>query len=72
MQIILKNKNGEFVVVLDDTKVARSFAALLPLVLNLSDYDGHEKVSRLKTPLDISEAPRGADGKKGELSYFAP
>lgn len=72
MQIILKNKNGEFGVVLDDTKVARSFATQLPLTLNLEDYANHEKVARLKTPLDTSEAPRGADGKKGELSYFAP
>lgn len=72
MKIILKNKNGEFNAVLEDTAAARDFAKLLPLKLNLKDYGGHEKVATLKTPLDISGSPRGTDGKKGEIAYFAP
>lgn len=72
MQIIIKNKNGEFKAILDDTLVARSFAAQLPIVLNLQDYANAEKYAKLKMPLDISNSPRGSDGKKGELSYFAP
>ncbi|MGH1599887.1 cyclophilin-like fold protein [Campylobacter majalis] len=72
MQIIIKNKNGEFKAILDDTLVARSFAAQLPIVLNLQDYANAEKYAKLKMPLDISNSPRGSDGKNGELSYFAP
>ena len=38
LKIILKSSNGEATAILDDTAVARSFAAQLPLPLNLEDY----------------------------------
>ena len=38
LKIVLKSSSGEVAAVLDDTAVARSFAAQLPLTLNLSDY----------------------------------
>ena len=72
LKIVLKTSSGEVTAVLDDTAVARSFAAQLPLTLNLSDYGGHEKVAKLPKPLDVSGEPKGRDGKKGEISYFAP
>ena len=34
LKIILKSSNGEATAILDDTAVARSFAAQLPLTLN--------------------------------------
>ena len=72
LKIVLKTSSGEATAILDDTAVARSFATQLPLTLNLSDYAGREKTAKLPKPLDISGAPSGSDGKKGEISYFAP
>ena len=72
LKIVLKGSNGEATAILDDTAAARSFAAQLPLTLNLEDYGGREKVAKLPKPLDIRGAPSGSDGKKGEISYFAP
>lgn len=72
LKIVLKSSSGEATAILDDTAVARSFAAQLPLTLNLSDYGGHEKTAKLPKPLDVSSEPRGRDGKRGEISYFAP
>ena len=72
LKIVLKSSSGEVTAVLDDTAVARSFAAQLPLTLNLEDYGGREKVAKLPKRLDISGSPIGSDGKKGEISYFAP
>ena len=64
LKIVLKSSNDEVTAVLDDTIAARSFAAQLPLTLNLSDYGGHEKVAKLPKPLDVSGEPKGCDGKK--------
>lgn len=72
MKIILKNINGEFNAMLDDTPAAREFAKLLPLRLDLKDYAKKEKYDKLPQKLDIKYEPKGTDGKIGELSYFAP
>lgn len=72
LKIVLKTSSGEATAILDDTAAARSFAAQLPLTLNLSDYAGHEKTAKLPKPLDVSGEPKGRDGKRGEISYFAP
>lgn len=64
LKIILKSSNGEATAILDDTAAARSFAAQLPITLNLEDYGGHEKVAKLPKPLDTRGAPSGSDGKK--------
>ncbi len=70
LKIILKSSNGEATAILDDTAVARSFAAQLPLTLNLSDYAGHEKTAKLPKPLDVSSEPRGREAPpiKGTLA----
>ncbi|WP_298791985.1 cyclophilin-like fold protein, partial [uncultured Campylobacter sp.] len=72
LKIVLKTSSGETTAILDDTAAARSFAAQLLLTLNLEDYGGREKVAKLPKRLDISDTPSGSDGKKGEISYFAP
>jgi len=72
LKIVLKTSSGEATAILDDTATARSFAAPLPLTLNLEDYSRREKVAKLPKRLDISGSPIGSDGKKGEISYFAP
>lgn len=72
LKIVLKTSSGEATAILDDTATARSFAAQPPLTLNLEDYGGRKKVAKLPKRLDTSGSPIGSDGKKGEISYFAP
>lgn len=57
---------------LDDTEVAREFAAMLPLTLTLTDFAGSEKIADLPSRLDTSTAPDGAAGQPGDLAYYAP
>ena len=57
---------------LDDTQVARNFAALLPLELSLSDYHATEKVADLPRKLDISGAPDSYTPKAGDITHYAP
>jgi len=57
---------------LDDSVTARSFAALLPLELTLSDYASTEKVANLPETLDTTGAPAAYAAKAGDLTYYAP
>lgn len=57
---------------LDDTTVARDFAALLPLELTLTDYHGIEKVADLPRELDTSGAPASYKPETGDITLYAP
>ncbi|MFH9059679.1 cyclophilin-like fold protein [Streptomyces coeruleorubidus] len=57
---------------LNGSAAARDFAALLPLTLDLSDFHGKERVADLPRRLDTSGAPDAAEGKAGDLAYYAP
>jgi len=57
---------------LDDTRVARDFAALLPLDLTLNDYHGFEKVADLPRKLDTSHAPPSYTPAVGDITLYAP
>jgi hypothetical protein len=57
---------------LNDSAAARDFAALLPLTLDLSDFHGTERVADLPRRLDTSGSPDAAEGKAGDLAYYAP
>jgi len=57
---------------LDDTPTGRDFAALLPLVLTLSDYNATEKVADLPRKLDTRDAPASYTPKTGDVTYYAP
>lgn len=57
---------------LDDTVVAREFAALLPLRLTLTDYAGIERIADLPKRLSTTEAPAGMTPKAGDITYYAP
>ena len=57
---------------LDDTEVAKDFAALLPLDLTLDDYASTEKVSALPRKLSTTGSPAGTDASVGDISYYAP
>lgn len=57
---------------LEDTAVARDFAALLPLKLSLDDYASTEKIAYLPRKLSTAGAPRGSDAHVGDIAYYAP
>lgn len=58
--------------VLDDSAAARSFAALLPLKLTLTDYAATGKISDLPGRLVTDGAPPGITPVAGDLTYYAP
>ena len=57
---------------LNDNGVARDFASLLPLSLDLEDFHQTERIAYLPRKLDISSAPDPAPVKAGNLAYYAP
>jgi hypothetical protein len=57
---------------LDDSPPARDFASLLPLTLDLEDYNSTEKISDLPRRLSVEGAPAGIDPSPGDLTYYAP
>lgn len=57
---------------LEDTAVARDFAAMLPLELTLEDYAATEKVSDLAKRLTTDGAPAGVTPEIGDIAYYAP
>ncbi|GHD01111.1 hypothetical protein GCM10010313_13270 [Streptomyces violarus] len=57
---------------LNDNAVARDFASLLPLSLDLEDFHQTERIAYLPRKLDISGAPDPAPVKAGNLAYYAP
>lgn len=70
IQVIVGNET--LPATLDDTKVARDFAALLPLELSLRDYHGIEKIADLPRKLDTSNAPESYSPRAGDITYYAP
>jgi len=72
MKIRLVIDNSVVSATLDDTPVARDFAALLPLNVTLRDYAGTEKVSELPRRLSTDGAHAGVDPGQGDITYYAP
>lgn len=57
---------------LNGSATARDFAALLPLTLQLSDFQQTERIAYLPRKLDSSGAPDASHPKAGDLAYYAP
>ena len=58
--------------VLYDNPASKDFASLLPLTLQLEDYNNTEKVATLSKKLSTQSAPAGFDPSIGDLTYYAP
>ncbi|WP_236845279.1 cyclophilin-like fold protein [Campylobacter porcelli] len=71
MKIVFITQSGKVFATLNDSKISRDFYSLLPLKIELKDYAVAEKYAKLARPLDIRDEP-STDGKKGDISYFAP
>ncbi|MET8274686.1 cyclophilin-like fold protein [Streptomyces sp. NPDC079189] len=57
---------------LNDSATARDFAALLPLTLDLDDFQNTERVADLPRKLSTDGAPQSSDPKAGDLAFYAP
>jgi hypothetical protein len=57
---------------LENNSASRHFAALLPLELNLFDYNGTEKIADLPARLSTDGAPDGIAPEPGDIAYYAP
>ncbi len=53
-------------------EAARAFRALLPLRLELTDYNRTEKIADLPSRLTTRGEPDGIDPEPGDLAYYAP
>lgn len=71
--IRIRLANGESVSVkLEAGEAARAFRALLPLRLELTDYNRTEKIADLPSRLTTRAEPDGIDPEPGDLAYYAP
>lgn len=72
MRILLEVEGTALSATLEDTAVARDFAALLPLDLSLDDYAATEKIAYLPRNLTTAGAPPGTAAAAGDICYYAP
>lgn len=55
----------------EDTPATRDFLSLLPMNLELEDFDASERIAYLPRELDWDGTP-GSDPEDGDLIYYAP
>lgn len=73
IEIRIEKTQQKATALLADNRTARDFYAQLPLTLKLEDYAGSEKIGRdIPKKLNIDGSPKGYEGKKGDLTYYAP
>jgi hypothetical protein len=72
VRVVLRLSNGLATATLDDTPVAREFAAMLPLQLELHDPMVQAKSGPLPRPLDASIGEPVFDPTVGEIYYSSP
>src|SRR3954468_15812827 len=72
MKIKLTVGGDVYTAILNDSKAASDFIALLPLRLTLEDYAGTEKISNLPKRLSTTGSPDGTKASIGDITYYAP
>ncbi|MEV8521641.1 cyclophilin-like fold protein [Dyella marensis] len=72
MQVTIRTAGRSVAVILDDTAIARDFAAFLPLKLELSDYGKVEKIADLPRSLDVAAEAAGYSPATGDVAFYAP
>lgn len=72
MKIRIVVNGKELNATLEDNAASRDFFAMLPLDLDLMDYNSTEKVAHLPSKLSLSGMPEGMDPDVGDITYYAP
>ncbi|WP_369268704.1 cyclophilin-like fold protein [Streptomyces sp. R11] len=57
---------------LNDSPAARDLGSLLPLILDLEDFHGTERIADPPRKLTTEDAPEPQAPKTGDLTYYAP
>lgn len=57
---------------LNSSPAARDLATLLPLAMDLKDFQGTERIADLPRRLTTNGAPEPTAAKVGDIAYFAP
>jgi hypothetical protein len=72
MRIELVAGDETAIATLGDTPEARTFAAMLPITVDMEDPFGQAKTGRLPGALDVEDATRSRSYAVGDLSYWSP
>ncbi len=72
MKIKIIKDGKELKATLQDNSTSKDFYALLPLTLKTDDFDSCEKTATLPKKLSINGAPKGYEGRSGDITYYAP
>src|SRR4051812_32891808 len=72
MRIKLTINGIELTGTLDEGPAARDLATLLPLTVELTDFNGRERVADLPQPLDLDGEPAGTSAGPGDIAHYAP
>lgn len=64
--------DNAYTAVLEDSQAARDFAALLPIEIELKDYNQTEKIADLPKRLSTEGSPDGIKPTVGDIAYYAP
>jgi len=72
MKIRISINNTVLTATMYDNPTTRDFFKLLPLTLELDDYAGTEKISKLPKKLSLKDAPSGSEPSIGDITYYSP
>lgn len=72
MKIRLHFDDAVATATLEDSVVARDFAAMLPLSVTLKDYAAIERITDLPRKLPTAQASMGMTPVTGDIAYYAP
>jgi len=72
MRIRITLNNNVISADLVSNTAAKEFAAMLPLTLELTDYNNTEKVAQLSKKLTTTDAPAGFTPVAGDIAFYAP
>ena len=64
--------SNEVVFIMENNAASRDFLALLPLTLDMEDYNRTEKISALPSKLSTEGVPSGYDPDAGDICLYAP
>ncbi|MFJ8605484.1 cyclophilin-like fold protein [Streptomyces shenzhenensis] len=72
MRIRLTIDGHQAAATLNDSPAARDLAGVLPLMLELEDFNGTERIGYPLRRLTTDGAPRPSAARAGDLAYYAP
>src|SRR3954447_15640972 len=72
MRIKLTINGTQLTGTLGEGPAARDFATLLPLTVELTDFNGRERVAHLPGPLGLDGEPAGTSAGPGDIAHYAP